>query len=222
MSNENIFIFFNYEKKSIDEIQNLSNVFLEKIKSRRSIREYSAIDIPDNIIKNIITSAGSAPSGANKQPWLYCIIKNPDLKQKIRQKAERIEKANYERIYSKEFLGDLKQFKTNFSKPFLQEAPVLIALFKEKYRIKDGKNEKVYFANESCGISLGFLINAIHFSGLVTVCYTINQSNFLNDLLDIPDNFSLYTILPVGYPKEGTTIPDISKRNLEDISKWYD
>lgn len=213
---------FEYNNIStLDSIQN-AETSLKNMLRRRSIRDYSSTEIPKEVIETILLEAGSAPSGANMQPWTFCVVTNIELKSKIRTAAEQEEKLSYSERMSEEWLEDLAHLGTDWRKPFLEEAPVLIIVFKQSYGVKaDGSKKKHYYVNESVGIASGFLIQAIHKAGLVTLTHTPSPMGFLSDLLNRPMNEKPFLLLPVGYPKENTSVPDIQKKSLSDIVEWY-
>ena len=179
-----------------------SKSFLINVLRRRSVRSFSKKKVPISIIKNIIKVAGSAPSGANKQPWYFVLVKKKSLKKQIREKAEVEERHFYSHRASKEWLKDLDQFKTDFNKPFLEEAPYLIVVFKKSYDLKGNKKNKNYYVNESVGIACGFLLMAIHSFGLVSLPHTPSPMGFLEKILDRPKNEKAFLLIPVGYPSK--------------------
>ena len=213
------FILFNYKKKSIDKIVKSSQALLRVYSSRRSIREFSKEDVPLETIINIVKTAATAPSGANRQPWLFYIVKDHHIKTAIRNESESIEKVNYELKYSSEMKKEFENFKTNHIKPFLEDAPYLLIVFHEKYKITENGTEKNYYSLESASIALGFIVSCIHLCGLATVIYTPNPMRFLNKILGIGQNYSPFAILPIGYPAEKTKVPDITKKEFDDICK---
>jgi nitroreductase len=213
------FIKYEFDKITAEKLIENSSLFLNKILKRRTVRDFSDKMIPEEVILNIIKSAASAPSGANKQPWFFYLIKDKNLKLKIREESEKIEKENYNTRFTNEMKKDLAVLQTGANKSFLQEAPYLIVVCKEKYKIINGKNEKNYYVNESTGIALGFLVAAIHFAGLATVTYTPNPMNFLKNILEIPDNLTPAAILPVGFPKKEASVPNISKKDIPEFLK---
>ena len=204
-----------------DEILERSSHYLENLKSRRSVREFSSESIPLKVIKNIVSSASSAPSGANKQPWKFCIVKDPKLKKKIRVAAEFEEKENYAHRFPEEWLIDLNQFGTDWHKDFLEEAPYLIVLFKQVYDLKGGKQTKNYYVNESVGIAAGFLLTAIHNAGLIALTHTPSPMGFLEKILKRPKNERAFLLIPVGYPKAGTEVPVLTKKSVNEFAKIY-
>ena len=190
-------------------------------KSRRSIREFSDKPFPREIIENIVRTAGTAPSGANKQPWTFVIVSDYLLKHKIRVAAELEEKEFYERKISDEWRQDLAPLGTTWKKPFLEVAPYLIVVFQQKYRLDEFNNKrKNYYVTKSVGIAVGILIMAIHNAGLATLTHTPISMNFLRDLLGRPKNEKAYVIMPIGFPKEDTTVPDIKRKELSEILVW--
>lgn len=208
----------NFPHFSIEEMKTRSREFAAYLKKRRTIREYSSDTFPIEIIYNCIEAASSAPSGANMQPWHFVVVQNPEVKKQIREGAEKEEREFYGGKASGEWLKALEQFATDEHKPFLELAPYLIVIFEKKYGIDDkGKKIKHYYTKESVGIATGFLIAALHNVGLATLTHTPSPMNFLNQILDRPKNESPYLILVTGYPKEGTKIPNIAKKNLDDI-----
>lgn len=196
----------------------ISAQFLNKISKRRSVREFSSKEIPIEIIENCINAAGSAPSGANKQPWHFVIVKSADVKKQIRIEAEKEEHEFYNGRASDDWLKDLEPFETNEQKPFLEEAPYLIAIFEEKYSVDEkGERHKNYYAKESVGIATGFLITALHNAGLALLTHTPSPMNFLNKILARPKNEKPFLLLVVGYPKKGTKVPNIKRKELNEV-----
>jgi iodotyrosine deiodinase len=190
--------------------------FKSNMLSRRSIREFSNAEVDEKTIQDIITIAASAPSGANKQPWHFVAVKSADLKSKIREAAENEEKINYSGRMSDEWLKDLAQFGTTWEKPFIDIAPWIIIVFKKSYDIDiEGNKSKNYYVNESVGIACGFLIAAIHMAGLVTLTHTPSPMNFLQNILERPENEKPYLLLPVGYPAVDAMVPNILKKDLD-------
>ena len=201
------------EKKMIQR----SDDFFQMIKTRRTVREFSKENIPESVIKNSLKIAASAPSGANKQPWHFVIVKDPDLKKKIRAAAEKEEKAFYEHRAPDSWLQDLNQFKTDWNKPFLEEAPVLIVVFRQSYTNLGPTRNKNYYVSESVGISCGFLLVALHNAGLVTLTHTPSPMGFLEKILNRPKNEKAFLLIPVGYPSEEAEVPELVKKPYKDI-----
>jgi len=202
-----------------EDMQSRSETFLNEMSKRRSIRTFSDRSVPIEIIYNCIQTAASAPSGANKQPWQFVVVKDPAVKAKIRQAAELEEKEFYRHRATKEWLEDLNQFGTDWHKPFLDIAPYLIVVFKQAYDIKnDGSQRKNYYVNESVGIASGFLLAALHHAGLATLTHTPSPMNFLGEILNRPPNEKAFLLIPVGYPAADTTVPELIKKPLEEVS----
>lgn len=218
MSTEKFIELKNFPHFSIEEMKKRSREFADYLKKRRTIREYSTDTFPVEIIKNCIETASSAPSGANMQPWHFVVVQNPDVKKRIREGAEKEEREFYGGKAPGEWLKALEQFATDENKPFLELAPYLIVIFEKKYGIEEkGEKVKHYYTKESVGIATGFLIAALHNVGLATLSHTPSPMNFLNEILNRPGNEKPYLILVTGYPKEGTKIPNISKKSLDDV-----
>ncbi len=218
---EKDFIEMNYQKPSEKELIENSAKFFEQMASRRSGREFSSEPVSIDVIFNICKAAVTSPSGGNRQPFFYCIVKDKSIKHKIRLSAEKEEKLNYEKRFTSEFLSAVGKFKTNYYKPFLDEAPVLVAVFAEKYKKHEDKIEKNYFFTESTCISIGVFITAVHSVGLVTLPYTPRPIKFLNEILNISENLSPVMILPIGYPKEGLMIPNLRKKTFDELCKVF-
>lgn len=188
---------------------------------RRTVREFDTKPVPLEVMENIILTASTAPSGAHKQPWTFCLISDPEIKKKIRETAEEEEKISYSHRMPEDWKNDLKPLGTDWEKPFLEDAPYLIVVFKQSYGIQNGEKVQHYYVQESVGIACGFLIAAIHHAGLVTVTHTPSPMNFLGKILNRPENEKPFLLLPVGYPKTETYVPDIHRKNLEEILVRY-
>ncbi len=215
------YIPYRLQTYSEDEMIKRSLEMYNFINSRRSIRDFSDKPMPRGIIENIIRTAGTAPSGANKQPWTFVIVSNSDLKRKIRLAAELEEKEFYEHKISDEWRQDLAPLGTTWEKTFLEIAPYLIVVFQQKYRLDENNNKrKNYYVIKSVGIAVGMLVLAIHNAGLATLTHTPISMNFLRDLLGRPENEKAFVIMPVGYPKEDVRVPDIKRKHLSEILIW--
>ena len=216
--------FINYHGKnySEEEVERKSVEFLKDLSKRRSVRDFSERKVPKEVIENLIKTAGLAPSGANKQPWTFCVISDPELKKEIRRLAEIEEYENYNGRMSDSWKEDLKHLGTNHIKEFLEVAPHLIVVFKKTYDLEeDGSKNQNYYVNESVGIACGFLIAAIHNAGLVTLSHTPSPMAFLQKALNRPKNEKAFLLLPIGYPATDCKVPNISKKDLKDISSWH-
>ena len=211
-----------YENISNEEMQKRAADFYSLMKKRRTVRHFSDQSVPPSVIEDAIRTAGTAPSGANKQPWHFVPISAADLKSKIRQAAEEEERAFYGGKAGDSWLKDLEQFGTDANKPFLETAPWLIVIFKEIYELKDGdEKHKNYYVNESVGIATGFLIAALHSAGLATLTHTPSPMGFLREILGRPSNEKAVMLLVAGHPAEEAVVPEITKKSLDDISTWF-
>ena len=207
---------------SEEEMLKRSKEYFELMQKRRSIRDFSDKEIPIEVIENLIETASSAPSGANKQPWTFCVVKNSEIKKQIRIAAEEEERKSYAERMSEEWLDDLKHLGTDANKPFLETAPYLIIVFKRPFEYdSEGKKHQNYYVNESVGLACGFLISAIHNAGLVTLTHTPSPMRFLEKILQRPDNERAFLLLPVGLPSEKTYVPNITKKSLQEVMKIY-
>jgi nitroreductase len=192
--------------------------FRSKVETRRTVRFFSGDAVPMEIITECIRAAGTAPSGANMQPWHFVVITDGSLKTQIRIAAEEEEKEFYEHRAPKEWLDALAPLGTDADKPFLETAPYLIAIFAERYAIApDGSQIKQYYTTESVGIATGILITGLHLSGLATLTHTPSPMNFLNDILGRPQNEKPFLLLVVGYPTSDCVVPDIHRKQLREI-----
>ena len=209
---------------SPDQATKASKDFLAYMQKRHSVRDYATSPVPREIIENIIATAASAPSGANRQPWHFVAVANPDMKAQIRAAAEEEEKSFYQGGAGDEWLSALEPIGTGVEKPHLTDAPWLIVVFAERYGLNpDGSRYKNYYINESVGIALGFLIAAIHNAGLVCLEHTPNPMKFLNTLCNRPINEKPVMVIPVGYPTETATIPAAAKQKkpLGKVSSFF-
>jgi iodotyrosine deiodinase len=205
------------------ELIERSKAYYEWLNNRRSIRMFSDQNVPKSVIENLILAAGTAPSGAHKQPWTFCAIANPEMKSKIRVAAEAEEKESYEHRMSERWKKDLEPLGTDMHKPFLETAPWLIVAFKKVYEFDDeGNKHNNYYVNESVGIACGLLISAIHHAGLVTLTHTPSPMNFLATLLDRPSYEKAFILFPVGYPADEVFVPNIQRKTLAEISRFYE
>ncbi|HNP18545.1 MAG TPA: nitroreductase family protein [Fulvivirga sp.] len=214
-----------YSKESYSESEVLirSKRYFEWMDKRRTVRKFSDRPIAKEIIDNILRSASTAPSGAHKQPWAFCVITNADLKKQIRDAAEKEEYDSYHGRMSEEWMKDLKPLGTDWNKPFLEVAPYLIVIFKKPYNLdKEGKKHNNYYVNESVGLAAGFLLTAIHDAGLVALTHTPSPMNFLTRLLKRPENERPFLLIPVGYPVDETFVPCLKRKPLEEIATYYD
>ncbi len=222
MSEENFVSHTDFIEYPVQEMRERARSFYEDMKRRRTVRDFSDREVPREIIEDCIRAAGRAPNGANKQPWHFAVVSDPQVKKQIREAAEEEEREFYERRATDEWLQALAPLGTDASKPFLEEAPYLIAIFSQSYGItEEGEKETHYYVKESVGIATGILITAIHKAGLASLTHTPSPMGFLNDILDRPENERPFLLLVVGYPQQDVKVPDIDKKSLDEISSFH-
>ncbi len=222
MNKKYAFIPYSKETFSADEMKVRSKDFFEWANKRRTVRDFSPKEIPQEVIDNILLTANTAPSGANKQPWTFCVVTDPEIKKQIRSEAEKEEKISYESRMSEEWLEDLMAIGTDWNKPFLEIAPALIIVFKRSFEtLSDGKKRQNYYVTESVGLACGFLLMAVHQAGLVALTHTPSPMNFLTKVLNRHENEKPFLLIPIGYPADVVTVPDIKRKKLEEIRVKY-
>lgn len=205
------------------EMQQRAGDFYAEIRRRRTVRDFSDRPVPRSVIESCLRAAGTAPNGANLQPWHFVVVSNPEVKQRIREAAEAEEREFYGGRAPQDWLDALAPLGTDASKPFLETAPYLIAIFAQSYGVgADGKKIKHYYVTESVGIATGFLIAALHHAGLATLTHTPSPMGFLNEVLGRPENERPFLLLVVGYPAAGATVPAITKKPLDEIATFID
>jgi len=207
-----------YESRTESELLQRSDDFYRTMSRRRSVRDFSPKEVPLAVIQNAIAAAGTAPSGANMQPWHFVAVGDAKKKQAIRLAAEKEERELYEHRASDEWLAALAPLGTDANKPFLETAPWLIAVFSQKFTFDaDGNKHKHYYTTESVGLATGMLITALHSAGLVCLTHTPSPMNFLKTELDRPQHERPFLLLVTGYPAEDAKVPDITRKSIEDI-----
>lgn len=198
-----------------------ARAFRDAMRRRRTVRDFSERDVPRELLEACVQAAGTAPNGANRQPWHFVAVSDPETKRRIRGAAEEEERAFYEDRAPDEWLEALRPLGTGPEKPFLETAPWLIAVFAESYSLDaDGEKVKNYYVQESVGIATGVLITALHRAGLATLTHTPSPMGFLNEILERPDNERPFLLLVVGYPAPDAEVPVIDKKPLEEITSW--
>ena len=213
---------FDFQEYPMKEIQSRALKYYQKMRRRRTIRDFSNREVPIDVIENCIRAADTAPSGANQHPWHFVVITDPGKKRKIRVAAEKEEKEFYSTRAPKEWIDVLAPLGTDAHKPFLETAPYLIAIFAQNYGVdKDGKKSKHYYVNESVGIATGLLVSAIHYSGLASLTHTPSPMRFLNQILDRPDSERPFLLLIVGYPAVDARVPEIRRKSLSEITTYF-
>jgi nitroreductase len=191
--------------------------FADELVTRRTIREFDRRSIPDGVLAEAIRAAASAPSGANIQPWRFVIVTEPTTKRALREAAEAEEREFYERRASQEWLDALAPLGTDWHKPFLEQAPAVIVVFEVH---KGPTSPRPYYVKESVGIAVGFLLAALHRAGLATLTHTPSPMRFLNAILERPPSERGFLLIPVGYPADAATVPDINRKPLDDVVVW--
>ena len=203
---------YSFKKKSPKDMVAQSNELMREMLNRRSIRDFSSEKIPEMVIKNVLKTAMTAPSGANKQPWKFVVVKDENIKKKIRIAAEEEEKKFYEQRATEEWLKDLNKFGTDWNKPFLENAPALIIVFRQSYDNSGGGKRKNYYVNESVGIACGFLLMALQNAGLVSLTHTPSPMGFLERILERSKNEKAYLLIPIGFPAKNAEVPTLTKK----------
>ena len=205
---------------SPEEQHQRAGQFYELCNCRRTVREFSSKPVSKELLEVLISTAGTAPSGANKQPWRFVVVTDSKVKHEIRIAAEKEERENYEHRMPQEWLDDLAALVTDWHKEFLEVAPALIAVFSIEYEMEEDKTRKNYYVKESVGLAAGFLLAAIHNAGLVSLTHTPSPMGFLSKVLDRPVNERPFLLIPVGYPPENVQVPDIHRKSSEEIAVW--
>lgn len=195
-----------------------SRAFLALMQTRRSIRHFSPDPVEPELIENAIRTAGTAPSGANQQPWTFVVVTSEHTKRALREAAEREEELLYRERASDEYLEAIRPIGTNAVKPHVTDAPVLIVVFEQPWRLENGEKRKHYYVRESVGIAVGLLIASLHAAGLATLTHAPSPMGFLKDILGRPENERPFLLIPVGYPAADAEVPDLTKKTLEEIA----
>lgn len=195
-----------------------SRAFLALMQTRRSIRHFSPDPVEPELIENAIRTAGTAPSGANQQPWTFVVVTSEHTKRALREAAEREEELLYRERASDEYLEAIRPIGTNAVKPHVTDAPVLIVVFEQPWRLENGEKRKHYYVRESVGIAVGLLIASLHAAGLATLTHAPSPMGFLKEILGRPENERPFLLIPVGYPAADAEVPDLTKKTLEEIA----
>jgi nitroreductase len=216
------FIPLDFERLPVEESRERVRVLRNRLRRRRSVRDFAPEPVPLDLVDTAIEAAASAPSGANRQPWRFVVVQDPETKRRIREGAEAEEREFYERRATPEWLADLAPLGTGWQKPFLETAPVLVVVFAIDWEAGRGPGDaevrrKNYYVQESVGIAAGMLLAALHSAGLATLTHTPSPMGFLGRILDRPRNERPFLLIPVGYPAPEATVPDIRKKALDDV-----
>jgi iodotyrosine deiodinase len=215
--------YIEYNKESFSDIEMLKRTkeYFNWANLRRTVRDFSEEEIPLEIMENIILTASTAPSGAHKQPWTFCLISNKGIKSELRKLAEEEEFKSYHGRMSEEWLNDLAPFGTNWQKPFIESAPWIIVVMKRIYEEENGIKKNNYYVSESVGLACGILLSAIHNAGLVALTHTPSPMNFILKALNRPENERPFLLIPVGKPSIKTMVPDLKRKNKNEIIEYY-
>jgi len=205
-----------------DQMQAQALAFYDRMKRRRCVRSFSERPVPREIIESCVSAAGTAPSGANKQPWHFAIVADPQRKQEIREAAEEHEQAFYQKIQDTQWVDALRPLGTGIDKPFLTQAPYVVVVFAQRFHTdSQGNTEKHYYVKESVGMAVGFFLVALHQAGLASLVYTPAPMSFLDSLLHRPSNERAFCVCPIGYPAADALVPNQSRKTIEQIATWY-
>lgn len=214
---------YRQEEFSAEEMIARSESYFQFMDKRRSLRYFSDKDVPKKVIENIIKTASTAPSGAHKQPWKFCVISNTELKSSIRATAEKEEYDSYNGRMKDTWLEDLEPLGTDWVKEFIDLAPWIVVIMKVAYEVDaNGEKHNNYYVSESVGIAAGFLLSAIHHSGLVGLTHTPSPMNFLAKALNRPENERPFLLVPIGYPAEDATVPELKRKGLNEVALFYE
>ncbi len=219
---ESAFVPLAFRRLPLEEQRRRAASLLDTLASRRSVRHFSSDPVPRELVDTAIATAATAPSGANQQPWRFVVVSNADVKRRIREAAEREERENYDRRFPDAWKRRLEPLGTNWRKEFLEVAPYLIAVFRIDYTERGAERDKHYYVMESVGIACGMLIAALHNAGLATLTHTPNPMGFLAAILGRPRNERPYLVLPVGYPANGATVPDIERKRFDEVVTYVE
>jgi iodotyrosine deiodinase len=216
------FVTYSKENFESEELKTRAENFYNWMDTRRTCRDFSDKPVSKEVIEQILLTASTAPSGAHKQPWTFCVVSDAELKQQIRIAAEAEEKESYDNRMSDEWLKDLAPIGTDWQKPFLETAPYLIIVFGRSYEVEaNGHKHQNYYVKESVGIACGFLLAAIHNAGLIALTHTPSPMNFLSKVLKRPENERPFLLIPVGYAADECWVPDLKRKSLNEIAAWY-
>ena len=217
------FIDLEFSQMTLDKMSENASKFFEIMKKRRTTRHFSNKEVPRELIEIAIKTAGTAPSGAHLQPWTFVAISNEDLKKKIRKAAEEEEKKTYSERMPEAWAELLRPLGTDYIKEHITDAPWVVVVFRQSKRVRpNGETSPTYYSQESCGIAIGLFIAAIQNMGLTTLTHTPSPMKFLRDILDRPEHEHAMLLMPVGYPADNAKVPNLTRKNLDQISEWFD
>lgn len=217
MTETHRFVPLEFERRTPAELLARAREVREDLDRRRSVRHFSSDPVSDEVLDECIRAAGTAPSGAHRQPWTFVVVRDPEVRRRLREAAEGEERKLYEERLTDEWRAALEPLGTDACKPFLENAPALIVVFRHSYGVEEGQRRTNYYTQESVGIASGFLLAALHHAGLATLTHTPSPMGFLAEVLGRPDNEKAYLLIPVGYPAEGCQVPDLARKSLDEI-----
>ena len=224
MQGKHPFVPLEFDELPEPEMRRRAKEFFETMRRRRTVRDFSDREVPREIVEDAIRTAGTAPSGAHKQPWHFVLVGDPEIKRRIREAAEVEERESYEHRMPQAWLEDLEPLGTDWQKPFLTTCPWLIVVFSQPFGLAPGAGggkKKHYYVQESVGISVGMLLTALHVAGLATLTHTPSPMGFLQRILRRPDNERAYMLVALGYPESDCEVPDLARKPLGDILTTY-
>lgn len=211
------FVPLAFERHAPAQMLARAEAFDAELQRRRSVRHFTDEPVSDAVLDACIRAAGSAPSGAHRQPWTFVVVRDPEVKRRIRIAAEKEEKLTYEERMNEEWREALEPLGTDWQKPFLETCPALVVVFRQTWGVEEARRRTNYYTQESVGIATGFLIAALHHAGLATLTHTPSPMGFLREILGRPENEKAYVLLPVGFPAEGCEVPDLARKDLDEI-----
>jgi len=214
------FVALAFERLAPAEMLRRARELRADLARRRSVRHFAPDPLPEGLLEECLLTAGSAPSGAHRQPWTFVIVRDAELKRRIREAAEEEERKLYEERISDEWRAALAPLGTDANKPFLEIAPALIVVFRRVHELENGEKRANYYTQESVGLACGFLLAALHHAGLATLTHTPSPMGFLSELLERPENERPFLLIPVGYPAAGCEVPNLERKSLGEISLW--
>lgn len=223
MKDQHEFVPYERDLYNKEEMIERSASFYAWADTRRSVRDFSDTPVPKEVMENLIMTGSTAPSGAHKQPWTFCLISNAELKSKLRELAEEEERKSYEGRMSEQWLKDLEPLGTDAVKEFIDIAPWIVVIMKRAYETgPEGEKLNNYYVSESVGLAAGFFLLAVHHAGLVALTHTPSPMNFIAKALDRPDNERPFLLIPVGYPAEGVRVPDLKRKEKAEVIEYYE
>jgi len=217
------FVPYTWDHYEAEEMLERSKSFYEWANTRRSVRDFSDKPVPKEVMEHLIMTGSTAPSGAHRQPWTFCLVSNTELKSKLRALAEVEERKSYGGRMSEEWLKDLEPLGTDAVKEFIDVAPWIVVVLKRAFDWEEhGKKHQNYYVNESVGLAVGFFLMAVHNAGLAALTHTPSPMNFIAKALDRPENERPFLLIPVGFPAEDVQVPDLERKSKEDVIEYYE